>query len=306
MLQTKGKHNQLSAQIVSAMNEERDLKESRSFYRVSETTMCARKLAYGKLGIQPSNPFDARIRSKMQMGDALHDWVRGILIPGYTGYDVTHWDPDKTKETFLLKTFVTTSSSITGGVTTEVTFGGHIDGILRAKSSPKGGGATRGRGKPRSSGKSSTTQPQGAKEGGLGRPPGDGPWLLEVKTAGGWSYGHVKKLAFADRTDYSFGYVRQANRYVRLWNDTYPKDPVMGFVIFVVNTDGKVDPDTRGIFRDYWFEYDEELFQQDLILRARIERRLDKNELPERLYLDPTGFECSGCLWEDACWNASL
>jgi len=259
-------HNQLSKAIFDSLDSRNDTKEARGFFRVSETTNCGRKLYYGRTGAKTTNPFPPQVRTKMELGDVLHNWIRSKYIPENTDYEVTNWSEDKDKEDFLSYTFNDGNIS--------VVLGGHIDGILR------------------------TWIKQGRNKRKL-----SAVALLEVKTTGKFGYMGTKRVGCLDPDHWSGKYVAQANDYVGLWNLNNPKEKIDQLCIFVFDTDGGKDPDTGLPHRDYWFAFDPDMFQARLQRRFDVERFLIKKETPPRFYKDSSDFECSGCLWLNKCWE---
>ena len=258
------KHNQLAKRIHKALDEGGEERKPRKFFRVSETTSCGRKLAYGISGVKPTNKFPPQVLLKMQLGDVLHNWIRDEIIPSYADTQVTNWDVFKDKEEFLYHEYDV------GGVT--VALGGHLDGILRTS--------------------------------GREHPPALA--VLEVKTAGRFSYMGTCKSGCMDPKHWSHGYARQANRYVDLWNRKYPKDKVNKFCIFLFNTDASNDNVTQVPLRDYWFKFNQDELDFDLQLRARVVEE-GGNQFDPKLvtkgFSDPSCFECKGCLHRDECWR---
>lgn len=126
-------------------------------------------------------------------------------------------------------------------------------------------------------------------------------YLLEIKSTSNWGYkASCKALDEGDDTHYSHKYIVQANRYVHLWNANW--DPQLeGICLVLYNVDGQADPQTGLCMRDYWFEPDPELFEEDLRYLASIERMLHAGEEPKRGY-EKIGWECVGCQWFSVCW----
>lgn len=69
--------------------------QPRNYYRVSDTFTCPLRHWHVRTGEIPSDPPKAPDLFRMSTGDVLHDFIRRIVIPSYTDYTVTCWEPEE-------------------------------------------------------------------------------------------------------------------------------------------------------------------------------------------------------------------
>lgn len=130
-------------------------------------------------------------------------------------------------------------------------------------------------------------------------------WILEIKSTSSWGYkGAVKALKTGELEHYAFGYYKQANRYGWAWNATRtPERPIVhGVIIFIWNVNGDEDPDTGLPFRDFWYELDGDLIQEDCGFLGEVETDIREGRQSARGYTE-VSYECVNmcdhCL---SCW----
>lgn len=88
-------------------------------YRMSETGLCQRKIVYARTNTPKSNRPEPYELERMDKGDALHDYIRNVVIPTYTGYQVI----EQEDELHLGQD--------------GIIFDGHTDGLLATKPKSK-------------------------------------------------------------------------------------------------------------------------------------------------------------------------
>lgn len=126
MLRRARAHNQLAQAVHRTrkrLGPATDQKDATDAFRMSGTSECDRKLYYGRKGAKVWTPFDPCTREKLEKGDLLHDYIRGELIPKYTPWHVSDWNP----ETLLETTYAFPSEGVS------FKLNGHPDGILWRK-----------------------------------------------------------------------------------------------------------------------------------------------------------------------------
>lgn len=89
-----------------------------SYFRVSDTYECDRRLYFKRTGAHIWNPYSPVTREKFAKGNLLHDHVRGFVIPKLTPWVVSHWQPEE---------LLTCRYEIDG---IKLEMRGHCDGIL--------------------------------------------------------------------------------------------------------------------------------------------------------------------------------
>lgn len=121
-------HNQLAKAVHRrrvSQGRTADQKPASDFFRVSATWECDRKLYFGRIGKRIWTPFSPSTKEKMEKGDLMHDYIRGVLIPEYTPWHVRDWKP----EDFLQVTYPVEL----GGEVFHIDLRGHPDGTLWKK-----------------------------------------------------------------------------------------------------------------------------------------------------------------------------
>lgn len=274
MLARARAHNQLARTVYQTRKrtgQATDQRQASDFFRVSSTFECDRKLYYGRTGAKIWTPFTPRTREKMELGDLLHDHIRGVLIPRYTPWYVKNWNPEVLMDMdyHVRIPILDARRPKSGTVLTEtikVNLSGHPDGQLWRQKLQKSQA------------------------------------MLEVKTTNTFSYRKTTNLGFQDPTHWSKSYLIQGNRYGNIWNRLHPKEKVPALCVLVYNVNGDEDKITHLPWRDYWFKLDKAVFAMDLRRLATIERSIRDGQVPERYYQKPD-WQCRGCFYHRLCWE---
>jgi hypothetical protein len=123
--------------------------------------------------------------------------------------------------------------------------------------------------------------------------------LFECKTTSGFGFKAVVKN-FGDRDHYSWGYVKQSTRYLKLWNDRHPEHATDTICVFLYNVNGDEDTTTSFPARDWWFTPTEADFNEDMRQLKEVARA---KKLPKRGYETKSDWKCKTCSYYSKCWE---